>query len=870
MNYILHAYALQDIGQRTNQEDCFYPPFIDPCYYDESKSNWSFYDGMPHTDDRLFIVCDGMGGHDRGEVASQTVTQTMSKSLLHSVTAEGTFHEDMIRKAVDDALTDLASQDDPAEKMKMGTTMTVLQFHAHGATVGHIGDSRVYHFRPAQPSSPARMLFRTDDHTYVNDMVHNGQMTVTQALNSPKKHILSRCMMSYQKKRPEVDIHTITDIQPGDVFLLCSDGIYEHMDDEQLCKLLTDPNYSDVQRIQMLLHECLDNHDNHTAIFIRVQDILGMPGSKKVSESALPAGTILKSEKYTYHIERVLGQGAFGLTYLVKTNVSMQGKLGTIHTGVKVALKEFFIKKEMKRSEGGEIIITSEDSKIKQYADKFRREASKLAMLSHPNIVRVLEVFETNNTIYYSMEYLPDGSLNDYINKRGGLPEIEAIGCIRQICSAVMYMHANKMLHLDIKPANVMRSVSNNALKLIDFGLSKRYEVNGDPESSANLGFGTAGYAPLEQSEGNIDSEFAPELDIYALGATYFKLLTGLVPDSAVDVLNHGLRTAPLVKKHVSQQSIDAIKAAMEPTKAKRLKSVESFLNMLPRIDDETVFPQKKEHKYKWLWAAVAALLVIAATGGGLWWWNSSSSSSATHGSASSSTELMRVMMDIPMVEVEGGTFIMGCDADKNPEADADELVRRKITLSTFYMSKYEVTQSLWHAVMEETVIGKSKNANYPVFNASWNDIRTFINTLNKKTGRHFRLPTEAEWEYAARGGRHGKSLRFSGANRANAVAWSSENSHGKLHPVGTLEPNELGLYDMSGNVWEYCSDWYGDYEGDNLTNPRGPKSGDYRVIRGGCWNSSNTTCRVTYRQDNSLQSAEPAMGFRLVENKQK
>lgn len=867
MNYILNAYALQDLGYRSNQEDSFYPPFIDACQYEGKALRGSgkkgvarekaYYDGTPHTDDRLFIVCDGMGGHARGEVASRIVTETMSKAILRSVSLEGAFNDDMVQNAVDEALDALIAQDDPTEVKKMGTTMTLLKFHAKGATVAHIGDSRVYQFRPARKNQPAKIMFRTEDHTMVNDMLHNGQLTVSQARNSNQKHILSRSMTSSRHYRPEVEINHIMDIQPGDIFMLCTDGIFERMDDDALCTLLTDPNYDDVERAQQILHECIRNRDNHTAIIVRVENVINTEGQNH--NDALSPGTVLKSENYTYHIEKVLGHGAFGITYLVTTNVSMQGQLGTIHTGVKVALKEFFMHNDMKR-DGGELIEIAPESKVKQFSDKFRREASKLAMLSHPNIVRVLEVFEANNTIYYSMEYLPDGTLNDYVMARGGLPEQEAIGCIRRIGSALMYLHANKMLHLDVKPANIMRSESTNTLKLIDFGLAKRYVSTGEAESSANLGVGTSGYAPLEQADGNREQEFSPQIDVYALGATYYKLLTAQVPDTAVEVLNRGLSTMPLVKKKVSQKSIDAIKAAMEPTIAKRLKTVEQFLEMLPRVDDEQLFPQEN-HDDRWKWMSFAIVMAFLSIVAGVKMLHNDTLSTAPQEEVS----VVDSNFEIPMVHVEGGTFLMGSD---RKDADADEKPVRKVTLSSFSIGKYEVTQGQWRAVMENVKSTTSKNANYPMFNVTWNQVQVFIERLNKKTGRHYRLPTEAEWEYAARGGKKAVATNYSGDDSLEMVGWYADNSNRHPHTVGSLKPNALGIYDMTGNVWEYCSDFYAPYEGNDLRNPHGPRKGDYHVIRGGSWNSLDNYCRVTFRQDNSLISVTPDMGFRLVETR--
>ena len=848
---------MQDIGLRRNQEDCFFPPFIDPCHYDETQRDWCYYDGSPHTDQRLFIVCDGMGGHDRGEVASRIVCQTMSQTLLKEATIEGAFNDSMIHQAVDKALEALTEEDNPNEVKKMGTTMALLKFHAQGATIAHIGDTRVYQFRPATSERPPQVMFCTKDHTVVNDMVQRGQISYAQAKVSNRKHILSRSMMSQQGYHPVAEIDHITDIQPGDIFMLCTDGVFENLDHQTLCDIVTDPNYSDVELTQRLLHECLHNRDNHTAYIVRVKDVLNVEG-KTAPDSSLPAGTVLKSENYTYQIEKVLGQGAFGITYLVNTIVSMQGQLGTIRTGVKVALKEFFMHKEMKR-EGGELIEISPDSKVKIYAEKFRKEAQKLASLTHPNIVRVLEVFEANNTIYYSMEYLPGGSLNDYVNKRDGLPEREAIKCIRQIGSALLYLHTNKMLHLDVKPSNIMRSDTTGALKLIDFGLAKRYVDNGDPESSASLGSGTTGYAPLEQADASNEMEFSPSIDVYALGATYYKLLTAHVPDSAVDVLNSGLSTMPLVKKNVSQKSIDAIKAAMEPLKAKRLPNVQEFLDMLPRVDDDTIFYEKKERKLKkrWLVAILLTVLILLPSAYFLFF--------VKRKNTPLQVAAFEKALNMEMVRVEGGTFMMGSDSVSDPLADSDERPLRKVNLSTFYIGRYEVTLRQWDAVMRHNTDGSSKNADFPVHNITWDDVERFIDRLNEETGREYRLPTEAEWEYAARGGRHAEKYAYSGGKQPGPVAWFAENSNRTVHRVGGLQPNALGLYDMSGNVWELCSDYYGPYDTLDVKDPQGPEQGVYHVMRGGSCNSSPQSCRVTFRQDNSLMSGDAVVGFRLV-----
>ena len=198
------------------------------------------------------------------------------------------------------------------------------------------------------------------------------------------------------------------------------------------------------------------------------------------------------------------------------------------------------------------------------------------------------------------------------------------------------------------------------------------------------------------------------------------------------------------------------------------------------------------------------------------------------------------------MVYVEGGTFIMGATAEQKNTEKREEPAH-SVTLSSFYIGKYEVTQALWKAVMGSNP-SDWKGDNLPVEQVSWDDCQTFLRKLNAMTGNNFRLPTEAEWEYAARGGNRSRGYQYSGNNNLSDVAWYDGNSGNKTHPVGTKAPNELGIYDMSGNVWEWCQDWYGDYSSSAQTNPTGPSSGSYRVCRGGSWNFNASYCRVADR----------------------
>ena len=212
------------------------------------------------------------------------------------------------------------------------------------------------------------------------------------------------------------------------------------------------------------------------------------------------------------------------------------------------------------------------------------------------------------------------------------------------------------------------------------------------------------------------------------------------------------------------------------------------------------------------------------------------------------------------MINVEGGTFQMGSN---DSEASSDEKPVHSVTLSDYYIGETEVTQELWEAVMGSNPSGYKGSKN-PVENVSWDDCQDFIKKLNKLTGKNFRLPTEAEWEYAARGGNKSRGYKYSGSNTFGDVAWYWHNSSREPHPVGTKTPNELGLYDMSGNVWEWCSDWYGDYSSSSQTNPTGPATGSGRVLRGGSW-IGRTSCRVAFRGNDSPGGRDHLGGFRLA-----
>ena len=291
----------------------------------------------------------------------------------------------------------------------------------------------------------------------------------------------------------------------------------------------------------------------------------------------LTQGTLLHGG--TYKIEKVLGQGSFGITYLAEhTNL-----------GKKVAIKEFFMKELNSRGEDGSITGMSDGSLSQNYCQKFQKEAVNLSRLDNQNIVRVTDSFSENGTFYYVMDYIEGQNLNDYV-KSHYVDAEDAVGIIKSVADALIYMHEEKhMLHLDLKPSNIMRR-SDGHVFLIDFGLSKHYGDDGQPETSTTIGLGTIGYAPIEQANKSRNGEFRPTIDVYALGATLYKLLTRETPpDASVLVSDEDLLANKLREKKVSDNLIKVVTEAMCPNVKKRTQSVRKFREALVGIAAHTI-----------------------------------------------------------------------------------------------------------------------------------------------------------------------------------------------------------------------------------------------------------------------------------------
>ena len=266
MKYILKAYSIWEYGKRVDsdgnphQEDCIFPAH-----------------GQQKETDRLFILCDGMGGHEAGEVASSTVCTAMSNSVFENAPDfEGDFSDDILYKAISDAflaLDELPSANVSAAK-KMGTTMTFLKFHSKGCTIAHMGDSRVYHIRPGQGREDTRILFKTRDHSLVNDLIRIGELTPEEAKLSKQKNVITRAMQPNMERHPKADVYHTADIKKGDYFYMCSDGMLEQMEDDNILFNFSEATGDDENKVNILTQATSQNRDNHTAIIIHILDVI--------------------------------------------------------------------------------------------------------------------------------------------------------------------------------------------------------------------------------------------------------------------------------------------------------------------------------------------------------------------------------------------------------------------------------------------------------------------------------------------------------------------------------------------------------------------------------------------------------------------
>ena len=560
-----------------------------------------------------------------------------------------------------------------------------------------------------------------------------------------------------------------------------------------------------------------------------------------------------------YTLEKLIGVGGFADVWKAVDN--------TTHSTV--ALK---------------IYTNLDDDGINDLSEEYTR----MQNLNHTNILKADHFDRDGNIPYLVMKFCGGGSLD---KKIGRMENEEVLKVIKDMASGLSYLHQCNIVHQDIKPANILIDDSSGTpvYVLSDFGISSKTKTRlSHSVNQKNQGTSmTEAYAPPEKfSSKKEDRRPDRKGDIFSFGISIYELVTGGLP---FDELSTGRQLqyddAEVDFDDIEDETIrDIVERCMEPNKEDR-PSAEDILNLLDgkgsrkprkgsghnsrktvRVPNAGDSDNAINANFKWI--ILSIIIIVAALAFYMVMPESQTEEASTDYKQEVDTfSINGVIME--MVKIPGGSFNMGCTDPNDTDADANEKPAQKRTVSDFYMGKYEVTQKLWFAVMNSNP-STTINDNYPVNNVSWDDCQLFIQRLNAITGRNFRLPTETEWEYAAKvipnpdGTPSTKYSKYAGGNDPDACAWyasgdTASNGSALLHAVGKKKANAFGLYDMSGNVIEWCQDLYTNY---GTGTPEIDQK--QRVLRGGYYDSSYSSIRCTSRGSCESSMAMPPFGLRL------
>ena len=537
-------------------------------------------------------------------------------------------------------------------------------------------------------------------------------------------------------------------------------------------------------------------------------------------------GQQLHSGKFL--IERVLGRGGFGITYKAR------------HT----MLEQYFVIKTPDE-------YLSIDPEYPKYIDRFIKEAKILAKLStdpHPHIVRVTDFFKEGNIYCLVMDYIEGESLSHLVQRQGALPETEAIEYICQIGDALSVVHKANLVHRDAHPGNIMLRNNGKAV-LIDFGIAKD-----TPPSSFSKDFGNRAYVAYEQRNTN-----HPTLDVYSLAASLYYAVTRKCPTSSLKrkLDNEELVPPQRYNLTISDQLNQAILKGMALEAKDRPQSVQQWLELLTPRD------ARNSEETRFLKVFQFNVVTVNAQGEKV---------NRRLQQAKFFTENLGNDAILEMVSIPGGTFVMG---SPDGEGDDDEKPQHSVTVAPFYMGKYPVTQKQWQVVMDSNP-SHYQGENRPVENVSWHDAVEFCTRLSQITGNFYRLPSEAEWEYACRAGTN-TPFHFGETITADLANYDARKTYASAPKgtyrqettlVGRFLPNAFGLYDMHGNVWEWCADpWHDNYNGAPTDGSVWESGGNNqcRVQRGGSWGRSAVHCRSAFRRWDSPGFRFRYFGFRVA-----
>ena len=527
------------------------------------------------------------------------------------------------------------------------------------------------------------------------------------------------------------------------------------------------------------------------------------------------------------------------------------------------------------------IYTNLDEDGIKDLSDEYTR----MQNLNHTNIVKGDHFDSWGNIPYLVMKFCSGGALNKKINT---LDDTDLMHIFKDMAEGLKYLHQNKIVHQDIKPANILIDEQNGTVNYVlsDFGISSKTKTT--LSHSVKMKKGETGmtedYAPPEKfSHKKEDRKPDRKGDIFSLGVTMYELATKGLP---FDELSTGREmwngNATVDFSEIKDEKLRRIiKLCMQLDKEKR-PSAEELCKMIESAEMPDEVKESGSGRGKTVrktdygptnsvkWPLI--LLFVAALAGLTYYFMKLNKSG---GGETTEQEKKAKDLDVEtftingisfdMVKIPGGDFMMGCTSDRDPNADENEKPAQNRHINDFYMGKHEVTQQLWFVIMNNNP-SKVVNDNFPVSNVSWDDCQLFIQRLNAITGRNFRLPSETEWEYAAKG-RLTSDGNLSSApyiyagtsNELSNYAWYSANSDGNPHVVGSKKPNDFGLYDMSGNVIEWCQDIYTNY---GTGYPEIDK--DQRVLRGGYYGGDAASVRCTSRGSCNYKTRMAPFGFRL------